>query len=283
MSISSAVQDLLQQAIAFVPRLIAALVIFVATLFLSGLAARWAERAARLRTSQVEMLKLLSRLARWTVLVLGVILALDQVNFDLTAFVAGLGIAGFTIGFALQDISRNFVAGILLLLEQPFAIGDAVQIGDFAGSVLDIRLRATELKSWDGEKVILPNIDVFTGVVTNYTQLPQRRRTIHIGLGYGEDFESASALFLGTMQGVEGVLKEPAPTVQAEELGDSSMTLAARFWVNQNTHDLFEVHSRVVAAIAQGAEREGIDLPYPIQTVRLEGALPGGSGDGGDR
>lgn len=283
MGISGAWQDLLQHAIEFIPRVIAALVIFVASLFLSALAARWAKRAASLRTSEIEMLELFSRLARWSVLVLGTILALDQVNFDLTAFVAGLGIAGFTIGFALQDIARNFVAGILLLLGRPFNIGDAVQIGDFSGSVLEISLRSTEIETFDGEKVILPNIDVFTSPVINYTELPERRRTVQIGLGYDEDFETASEVFLRAMKSVDGVQDEPPPEVLAEELGDSAMILAARFWVNQNTHGLFGVHSQVVAAIAEAAAREGIDLPYPIQTVRLEGPLPGGSRDSSNR
>ena len=109
-------QEFLQQTMRFIPRLIAALVIFGAGIFLSGWAARWAERAAKNRTSDPELLRLLSRLTRWAVLIVGLLLALEQVNFDLTAFVAGLGIIGFTVGFALQDIARNFVAGILLLI-----------------------------------------------------------------------------------------------------------------------------------------------------------------------
>jgi small-conductance mechanosensitive channel len=93
------------------------------------------------------------------VLVLGTVVALGQVNFDVTGFVAGLGVAGVTIGFALQDIARNFVAGIILLIRQPFDIGDAVEVGDYAGSVLDITTRDTVLKTWDGEMVILKGGD----------------------------------------------------------------------------------------------------------------------------
>ena len=272
-------QEFLQQTMRFIPRLIAALVIFGAGIFLSGWAARWAERAAKNRTSDPELLRLLSRLTRWAVLIVGLLLALEQVNFDLTAFVAGLGIIGFTVGFALQDIARNFVAGILLLIGQPFNIGDSVRIGEWSGTVLDVKLRATEIKTWDGEKVILPNMDVFTSALTNYSELPERRRTVKIGLGYEEDVPAASGVFLEAMQGVEGVLQEPAPSVLAEELGDSALILAARFWVNKDTDNLVDVHSRVVTAITQAATRAGINLPYPTQSIRIEGSLPREGGE----
>ncbi|HET90446.1 MAG TPA: mechanosensitive ion channel family protein [Chloroflexi bacterium] len=271
MDFEGMLQYILEGALRFVPRLVAALVMFVATLVLSSWVARWVSRTVRSKIDDPETVKLLSRLARWGVAVLGTILALDQVNFDVTGFLAGLGVAGITIGFALQDISRNFVAGMLLLLRQPFGIGDAVKIADHTGSVMTITTRDTVLKTWDGEMVILPNIDVFTSAITNYSELPNRRRTVFVGLGYDEDVSHAQRLFLETIRGVEGVLAEPAPTVYAEELGDSALTLAARFWVNQQAHSLLETHSRVVQAIKEVAEQEGIDLPYPTQTVRVAG------------
>jgi small-conductance mechanosensitive channel len=276
-------QQLLGRAILFLPNLIVALVVFFLTLLLSGWVARWVRRAAKVKIQDSETRCLLARLARWTVIVLGLVVALGQVNFDVTGFVAGLGIAGFTIGFALQDIARNFVAGILLLVRRPFNVGDAVEVGNYGGTVLEITTRDTVLKLWDGEMVIVPNMDVFTNAITNYSQLPLRRRTINIGLGYGEDVDRATKVFLQAIRDVEGVLDDPAPEVLADNLGDSALMLAAHFWVNQETHGLFVVHSEAVQAIKQAAEREGIDLPYPIQTVRLEGGWPssdkGASGD----
>jgi small-conductance mechanosensitive channel len=268
-------QRLLEQVLLFIPNLIVALVVFFLALLFSGMVARWVRRATRLKIKDTETQHLLSRVARWSVIVLGTLVALEQVNFDVTGFVAGLGIAGFTIGFALQDIARNFVAGVLLLVRQPINIGDAIEVGEYAGTVLDIKVRDTVLKTWDGEMVILPNMDVFTNAIKNYSELPLRRRTIKIGLGYDEDVDQAVQVFLDVIQDVEGVLKDPAPEVLAEELGDSALMLAARFWVNQETHGLFAVHSKAVQAIKEAAEREGIDLPYPVQTVRLVGG-PGG-------
>jgi small-conductance mechanosensitive channel len=279
MDLTQPFQEILTNAIQFLPRLLVALIIFAATVPLSGLVARWAERAARDKTEDRETLRLLSRLARWTVIVLGTLAALDQVNFDVTGFVAGLGIAAFTIGFALQDIARNFVAGILLLVQQPFSIGEAIKVGDFEGKVLDISIRDTVISTWDGELVILPNADVYTSPIVNYSAQPFRRRTVRIGVGYGEDVGRAMSVFLGAIREIEGVLGEPAPTVQAEEMADSALVLAARFWVDQETHSLLDVHSASVTGIKEAAEREGIDLPYPTQTVRLEGALSDGPSD----
>jgi len=274
MDLSGTFQELLQDLLHFIPHLITALITFVASMLLSGVAARWVRRTVKIKIPDPETLQLLSRLVRWAVIIMGTLAALEQVNFDVTSFIAGLGIAGVTIGFALQDIARNFVAGILLLVRQPFDLGDAVEAAGHTGTVLDITSRDTVLKAWDGEMVVLPNIDVFTSAITNYSKLPHRRRTVYVGLGYGEDVGQATSVFLEAIQGVEGVLEDPAPSLLAEGLGDSALTLAARFWVNQETHDMFGVHSEVVRAIKEIAEKKEVDLPYPVQTVRLEGAWP---------
>ncbi|HHS96513.1 MAG TPA: mechanosensitive ion channel [Chloroflexi bacterium] len=269
-------QDFLRDLIGFIPRLIAALVIFVATLIFSALVARWVKRAGRAKIKDPETLHALSLLFRWGILVVGTIVALDQMNFDVTGFLAGLGVLGFTVGFAMQDIARNFVAGILLLIQQPFDIGDAVKVGEFTGKVVDIRLRDTVIQTWDGELVIVPNIEVYTRPIVNYSDLPLRRRTIRVRVGYDEDIGRAAKVFLETVRGVDGVLADPAPTVMVEGLGDSAVELAIRFWLNQETHSLIQVHSQAVQAIKEAAEAEGIDLPYPTQTIRVEGAVPQG-------
>ncbi|MGC9399068.1 MAG: mechanosensitive ion channel family protein [Anaerolineae bacterium] len=268
---TSEFQELLKDTWVFIPKLIAALLTFSVTLVASSAVARSVKRTLQRRKVDPETQNLLSRMARWTVLVLGTVLALEQVEFNVTSFMAGLGVLGFTVGFALQDISRNFIAGILLLLRQPFEIGDAVTVGgSYSGKILEINTRDTVLMTWDGEHVILPNIDVFNNPIINYSQVQSRRRTIYIGLGYDEDPDAAIDAFLDALRSVEGVQEKPPPTIRAEELGNSTLQLAARFWVDQKTYDLFDVHSRVVLAIQKTAEERGINLPYPIQTVRVE-------------
>jgi small-conductance mechanosensitive channel len=264
-------QELLQAFLLFLPHLIAALIIFILTLLLAGAVGRWVLRSGRRTIQDPETLYLLSRLARWAVLIVGTLVALDQVDFDLTSFVAGLGIVGLTVGFALQDIARNFVSGILLLVRQPFNIGDAVKVSDYSGKVTEINTRDTVIKTWDGELVIIPNIDVFTQPIINYTQHKMRRRVVRAGIGYEEDIGEVVNMLTHAVTSVEGVQEDPAPSIVVEELGDSAVQLSIYFWINQETHGLFDVHSAVVSAIKNLADVEGIDMPYPTQIVRLEG------------
>lgn len=264
-------QQFMQEVLLFLPSLIVALVIFFAALLVARVAARWTRRILETKIENEEIVRLLSRLARWVVLIFGTLIALEQVNFDVTSFIAGLGIAGVTIGFALQDIARNFVAGILLLVQQPFRIGDLIEVADYTGRVQDVSMRETVIKTLDGEIVIVPNLDVFTNPILNYSRLTHLRRTVYIGLGYEEDVDRAVDLFMRAIGEIDGVAADPPPELRIEELGESALILTARFWVDQTKHNLFGVHSAVVQTIKEVAERASIDLPYPTQTLRLAG------------
>jgi small-conductance mechanosensitive channel len=236
---------------------------------------QWVKQSVKKRVEDPETQELVARIARWTVLLLGTLTAVNQIpGINVSSLLTGLGVLGFTIGFALQDIARNFIAGLLLLMRQPFSVGDSVEIAGHAGTVLDITTRDTVIKTWDGVMEIIPNLDVYTNPIVNYSELPLRRRTVMIGLGYGEDVDQAKALFLNAIRSTDGVAEEPAPEILTEELGDSALTIAARFWVNQETHNLFGVHSDVVEAVNRTAEQEDIDLPYPTQIVKLGAESP---------
>jgi small-conductance mechanosensitive channel len=271
----SPVVGIFQQFFQQLPNYLFAIVAFIATLFLSRVAKQWTKHSVKERVEDPETQELVARIVRWTVLILGTLTAANQIpGINITSLLTGLGVLGFTIGFALQDIARNFIAGLLLLMRQPFSVGDAVEIAGHTGTVMDITTRDTVIKTMDGVMEIIPNLDVYTNPIVNYSEFPLRRRTVMIGLGYGEDVAKAKELFLNAVRNTEGVAEEPAPEIITEELGDSALTIAARFWVNQETHNLFAVHSEVVEAINKSAEREGIDLPYPTQIVKLGAELP---------
>lgn len=273
MNIDQWFQEFLQNTLDFIPHLILGLVIFALSLYLSVPASHWVRRAAKKRLDDPSLVDVIVKFTRWAVIITGTVVALEQVNFNVTGFVAGLGIAGLTIGFALQDITKNFIAGIILMTRKPFNLGDSVEISGYSGTVQNINTRDTVIKTFDGELVILPNMNVFSTAIVNSTDIPYQRRIVTIGVGYGEDLEEASRVFLQAIQSVEGVVSDPAPTVLADTLADSEVTMVARFWVDQVNHSLLKVHSDVVKSIKQAAERENIDLPYPIQTVRLEGGV----------
>ena len=259
--------ELLIAAVDFAPRLVVAIVVFLASLVLARLAGRAVRRAAR--HVDEEITRLLSRLTGVTVIIVGAIVALDQVDFDVTGLVAGLGLVGITLGFAFQDIAKNFIAGILLLVQQPFDIGDAIEVAGYQGTVTDVDIRATTLKAWDGQQVIVPNADVYTSPIINYSKYPARRIILGVGLGYEEDLARALEVFMEAIRGIDDVLDEPVPAIYCKSLGSSTVEMEAYFWIDQTKSSLAEVTSKAVQALKEVAVREGINLPYPIQTVRL--------------
>lgn len=275
MTVLAELEGLLREFIGNLGQFLAAAAIFVLAVVASRAVQRWAERSLKKQIEDRETRKFLARAARYGVLAIGILAALEQIpGIEITSFLAGLGILGFTVGFALQDIARNFVAGLLLLVRQPFNVGDGVEVAGRAGSVMEITIRDTVIKTWDGVMEIIPNLDVYSNPIVNYSEFPLRRRQVAIGLGYGEDVQRAKALFLDAIRDTEGVTEDPAAQVRTEELGASTLNLTALFWVNQQTHGLFDVHSAVLEAINDTAERENIDMPYPTQAVKLEAELP---------
>jgi len=272
---TSLLRDLVDAFFRNLPSYLWSVGVFVATLILSRLAKQAVEHGVKDRIDEEDTQHFLGQMAYWGVFALGTLMALNQLpGVDVTSLLAGLGILGFTIGFALQDIARNFMAGLLILLRRPFSVGDAVEVAGHAGSVLEVTMRDTVIRTWDGVMEIIPNFDVYSNPIVNYSELPLRRRTVAIGLGYGEDMDRARDLILSVIRATEGVLDEPEPELLTEEFGDTTLNMAARFWVNQDTDSLLGVHSNVVDAINDLAEREGIDMPYPTQIVHLEAELP---------
>ncbi|MFQ5409246.1 MAG: mechanosensitive ion channel family protein [Anaerolineales bacterium] len=269
---SQPIQIFIEQMILFVPKLIVALLVFAASMVVSGLSARGVSRALQIRQVDPELSLLLVRLTRWTVIGAGTIMGLQQVDFDLTGFLAGLGIVGFTIGFAVQDVSKNFIAGALLLLQQPFDIGDSISVSGYQGTVTDIRLRDTEMRTFDGLQISIPNGDVYVSAITNFTRVTRRRIALEVGVGYESDLETVSDVLTAALRTVPGVLTDdPAPAVVFKSFGDSSVDLTAYYWFDVQQAGYFGALDCGVKAIKKACEEAGINIPYPVQTVLLPG------------
>ncbi len=174
---------------------------------------------------------LLAHTVYWTIVMVGLVMALQRF-FDVTAFLAGLGLLGFTVGFALQDVMKNFAAGIILLLQQPFRVGEAISVAGFDGTILAIDLRATEMSTFDGRIVSIPNGTVLTNPITNYSRALRRRVEIPLQVSPRADLERTRHIVLDAIQHTPGVVADPAPSVILEQLGDSSLNLTGSFWVD---------------------------------------------------
>lgn len=275
MDVQSSLEQLLVQFFDFLPKVIAGVVVFIIALYISAWIARIVKRSAARRGADPEIVILLTRATRWTLIVLGIIVALEQVDFDVTGLIAGLGIAGVTIGFALQDVAKNFVAGVLLLIQQPFEIGDVIKILDYVGTVQEITLRTTDILAQDGRMVIVPNSEVFINPLMNYSRTPRRRIEISAGVSYDSDLNQVTETALRVLGQLDEVLEEPAPEVTFREFSGSTIDLVAYYWIATEGTGLKEANLRLakdagMKALKTAFETEGIDMPFPTMEIRMD-------------
>lgn len=177
-----------------------------------------------------------------------------------------LGLSSVAIGFVFQDIFKNFLAGILLLLNEPFRLGDQIIVDKFEGTIEDITIRSTQIKTYQGERIVIPNSIVFTSPVQVLTAMPHRRTDLALGIDYNTDLPTAMQILSKTVSSVEGVLATPVPEVDAVGFGDSSIDLMVRYWTFPQKVQVRQTRTRAIVAIKQACDRAGIFIPYPIRT-----------------
>jgi small-conductance mechanosensitive channel len=251
------------------PSLIAALVVFAVGLYLASIVRRLVRRGLERRTDNPQPITLLSQMSYWLVVIIVAAISLQMVGFNLTAFLAGLGVAGITIGFALQDVSKNFIAGILMLIQQPFEIGEFIEVGGYSGTVEAIDLRATQVRTTDGKLVLIPNGEVMISPITNFSQAETRRVAISTGVAYDSDPESVRQASLAAISGIQGLLSEPAPKVLFENFGSTTMDLTLYFWIDTSQTNVANAKDAGLNALKDAFDDAQIDMPMPGQTVYL--------------
>lgn len=205
-------------------------------------------------------------------------------SFTPGGLVQGLGVTSVAIGFAFKDILQNFFAGILILLRKPFVVGDQIKVRDFEGTVEEIDTRSTRLKTYDGERIIVPNGDVYTSSIIVRTAYPTRRVKFTVGIGYPDSIEKARATILRVVSSAEGVLDDPGPWAYVEELAGSSVNFGVYFWTDAQQANVLRVRNRVATAIKEGLDAEKIDMPFPHTVVLFHDQTGNDTGDAaGDR
>jgi len=272
-AVATSLRGVLANFLLFLPRMLAAMVLFVITLYVAAWISKLAKRILERRRTDPGVTLLLYHVTRWTIVILGTITALRQVNFEVTTFLAGLGILGFTVGFALQDISQNVIAGFLLLIQKPFELGDLIQIDDYTGTVLSVDLRSTELRTRDSHNVLIPNAYVFTKPIINYSRQARWRISLPIGVAYNSDLELVQRVTLQTVQTLPDVLDDPAPMLYFHTFNDFSIDFTLYFWIDGRITNPFTATHPVIIAIQKAYAQANIEIPYPIQTeIQVEGS-----------
>ena len=266
-SIESAFGRLIESAIVIIPRALAALLVIGLFWAIASLV-RWLMRMLFRRiVEDLTVENLIKQVAYYAVWVLGFIVALDAFGFEAQTVATGLGLTSLALGFALKDILTNFISGILILVLRPFELGDQIIVGETEGNVERIELRATQLCTYDGRRVLVPNADLFTSRIINNTAAPIRRGSVSLFIGYDSDLEKAIAVIQKATQVTDGVLPEPAASVRVQELGQDDIMVEARFWTDSRRSDFVATTSNVRSRLVTALKAAGIGLPDP--DVRL--------------
>lgn len=266
----SKVQEMINGTIVMIPNIVLALIVF-AIFYFAGKAIRTLVKRLTRRHRQARNLGLvLGRLGQGIVILVGLFVALSIVipSFKAGDLVQLLGISGVAIGFAFRDILQNFLAGILILLTEPFQIDDQIVFKGFEGTVENIQTRATTIRTYDGRRIVIPNSELFTNSVTVNTAFDHRRLEYDVGIGYGDDIDRAKQLIMEAMHEVDGVLKDPAPDVLVMDLAESTVNIRARWWIDPPRRaDALDMRDKVLTAIKNKLVANGIDLPFPTQQI----------------
>lgn len=276
------IRKITQDFMLLLPKLFLALVVFALFFFIARLLKLTVRNLTRNRRQARNLGLVLGRLAQGATILAGLFISLSIVIPSLKAndLVQLLGISGVAIGFAFRDILQNFLAGILILLTEPFQIDDQIVFKNFEGTVQEIQTRATTIRTYDGRRIVIPNSELFTNSVIVNTALEKRRLQYDVGIGYGDDIETARKLILQAVNETDGVLKDPAPDAIVVDLADFTVNIRARWWVEPPRQaDVLDLQDRVLTNIKNKLVAHGIDLPFPTQQILLHDQTEATDGD----
>nr|WP_218955539.1 MULTISPECIES: mechanosensitive ion channel family protein [unclassified Acinetobacter] len=254
------------------PYICIALIVFTIFYLLSKLFRFFVRKALTDRSySKQNLVLVLNRVGSSAIMFFGFLIAMVIAipGFTPGQLMSALGIGSVAIGFAFKDIFQNLLSGILILLGEPFKIGDDIIVSGMEGTVEDIQIRATFLRSPDGRRIVIPNATVYTSAVTVNTAYQRRRCEFVVGIGYEDDIQKAKNIVLAILDKDPTILSQPAFTVNVNALADFSVNLNVRWWVDTTETTTANSISEVQEHVIQAFNQNGISIPYPVQEVKV--------------
>ena len=255
------------------PDMLFRLLIFLAVLFVFRILARVTKRVVRAASDRSslglsDLLKnMLVSISGGVVMATGILMALSQIGISLAPMLAGLGVAGFIIGFALQDSLGNFAAGAMILIYRPYDVDDFVEVTGASGLVKKMNLVSTTIVTFDNQTLVVPNSRIWGDVIKNVTAQKVRRVDLVFGIGYDDDIEHAERVLHEIVLANEKVLKKPEPNIRLHTLADSSVNFVVRPWTK--TDDYWDVYWEITREVKVRFDREGISIPFPQRDLHL--------------
>ena len=208
-----------------------------------------------------------SNLVYWLLMTFVIIAAINQLGIQTTSLIAVIGAAGLAVGLALQGSLSNFAAGVLIVLFRPYRVGDFVEAAGVSGSVLQVQILTTILKTPDNKQIIVPNSEIMSSIITNYSANETRRIDMVFGVGYEDDLDKVRGVLEELVAADSRILKDPACVINVHVLADSSVNFVCRPWVK--TADYWDVHWDLTEKVKKRFDQEGISIPYPQQDVHV--------------
>lgn len=290
------VGEWVEGAIRAIPNLVAAVIVLILFWIVARIVRKIVGKVLERVSTYTAVNRLLSTIAHVAVMAIGLFVALGVLNLDktVTSLLAGAGIIGLAIGFAAQDTVENFLSGIMLSIRRPIRVGDLVETNDTFGVVREITLRATQVRTPQGQIVYIPNSDVFKSALTNYSQLGSRRVDISCGVAYGDDLQKAKQVAIKAIEGLSSRDESRDVEFFYDEFGGSSINFKLRFWIDFSTSqaDFLTAQSEAIMRLKRAFDESGVTIPFPIRTLDF-GVVGGkplaeelgdapGLGDGGE-
>lgn len=264
------VEGWIEEIILLLPNLLAALFVVVLFLIIARTARRLTVTVLSRVVASIQIRNLLATLAYIVALVTGAFVALGVLGLDktVTSLLAGAGILGLALAIAMQDLAANFVSGVMISIRRPFRIGDIIETNDFFGTVTAVDLRSMELRTPQGQIVLIPNKTVFENPITNFTRTGERRIDLEVGVSYAEDLATARRVAVEAVSGVSSRLPDREVELFYQEFGDSSIDFVVRFWIRFGRQAEFQAaRSEAIERVKAAFDEAGITIPFPIRTL----------------
>lgn len=274
-------EKMVNDVVSAIPSVIVGIVVFILFLLLGRLVRAAVTRVVN-RYGRTSVSLVLGRLAQWGMALLAVLVAAIIIfpSVNPADVLSLLGIGSVAIGFAFRDVLVNFLGGILLLVTEPFRIGDQIRFGDYEGTVEHIETRATMIRTYDGRRAVIPNGELFTQSVMVNTAFENRRVEYDIYIGYSDDIEKAKQVILDALHDLPTILSTPSPDVLCMELADYGVGLRVRWWIAPPKRmDALDTRDQVLSRAKTALQKAGIDLPFPTQQVLFHDQTEATDGD----
>ncbi len=262
--ISQQAQVVLTDVTRLLERVAVGLLVFVVGYLAMRVIRYFVVRAVRRTPGGMTVERALSRVIAIVGVTLALLTALATTGVDIGALIAALGLTSLAIGLALKDTIENAITGVLLLIQRPFKVGDVINVGEVTGTVVDVAIRTTNIRTFDGLHVLIPNRQVYNEVITNWSYYITRRMTITVSVAYKTDLAQAYRVLSEAVASTPGVLSDPAPAVSFEDFDASSIRMVFRFWIEWQKTNSADLQTHLTQVIIDVARREGINIPLPI-------------------